>query len=174
MDWNNLINDGTALIASLGLNGVTLGMLTFKTFILDKLGNKNIKKLMGFTAVADKNIKENTTIFTELKNQLLADFKSQIVSFKTDIIKEVVEPLKSQVVSLSKDNEALSNIAVLALSTSNVPLSQKKDMFVILSKVQNISLQAKNILETSIKTQEAQIVVQQTSDNNLEEKINSL
>lgn len=180
MDWNNFLNDGTALVTSLGLNGITLGMVAFKTFVLDKLGNKNIKKLMSFTAVADKNFKDNSALFLEMKNKLISEFKEQVdtikLEFKQEIesIKaEVVKPFIAQVTTLSKDNEALSNIAVVALSTSNIPLSQKKDMFVVLNKVSNISLQAKTILETSIRNQESQLVIEQSSNNLLEQKISN-
>ena len=132
-------------------------------FDLDKLGNKNVKKLMSFTALADKNVKSSKTEYAIFKKELM----------KT-VVEEIVKPLQEEILSVKDDNAKLVDITVATLSMINVPLPQKKEVFNVLSTVKNVSETAIKVLDESIKNDESILAESQENDDVLNKEINGI
>jgi len=146
-----------------GIGYVTIGLLAFKIFVLDKLGNKNVKKLMSFTALADKNVKVSKT-----DNE---SFKKELIKV---VIEEIVKPMQLHINDLKNDNAKVVDIAVTTLAMVNVPLDTKKEFFKVITNVNNVSTSAVKVLELSIKNDESKLIVSQDSDDVLNKEINGI
>jgi|GEM_PF-4403624 len=162
MDWNSILDNTAVLWGALGFAGLNTGLNVIK-FLNGILSGKNVKKLLSFTAIADKSIKDTKIDLISLKKEVVESFK-----------KEIVAPLVAQVKKVKDDNEMLANIAVTALSLANVPLDQKKELFNALNKINSISQETQNLLNASIQTAEKQQEEEKQEDEELNETINNI
>jgi hypothetical protein len=148
------------------LLGIFAGGLTANTVIsginLFKgvFTGKKLEKVTKFVAVADDNIKNNQTSFAEVKKQLVKEIKDEIVA-----------PILANLKEITSDNAVLAEISIACLSMVNVPLDQKKQLFNVLSRVSNVSSQAKELLSANIKDQESKLLNSQANDNLLLDNI---
>ena len=162
MDLNSLMESATALWTFVGVaGGVTI--LNVLTFIKTAVSGKKFTKVSDFAVVADQSIK-----FA----------KDEIISAKQEIVEEtkrmIVEPLKEQVQALVSDNAQLSSVVVSLLSYIPLPLEIKKDAVAVIGTLGNITDEAKALLESSIKYQEEQVVVEKEQSTELKDDINKI
>ena len=119
MDWLiRELQEGYAVIAQFGVSLGTLGVVGWNTFVSSRLGSKRVDKLLDFTTVAHKSFSDVGTAV-----------KSQLTSFKEQLVKDIVKPLQTQIVVETKEKMFWQEMAISALATANVPLSQKQAMF---------------------------------------------
>jgi hypothetical protein len=155
------------------ITGIMAGGITATTvisvinLIKGTFSGIKVNKLMNFTAVADKNIKDNQMGFGELKKQLLSNFTEIVNQVKT----EIVVPLKQELLELKNDNVMLADLTVSLLSLVNVPLDQKRQFFNSLCKITTISAEATKLLSASIESQEKQQITAKATDTVIEQKI---
>jgi len=153
------------LAGGITLNSIISGINLFKGIF----GGLKVSKLMNFTAVADKNIKDSQGIILALKEQFQQNAKEVFEQFKV----EILEPLVKKVNLLETDNTMLAELSVTLLSLVNVPLDQKQQFFKVLSGIANVSEKAKTMFEASITSQESQQAVAVKTDNLISEKISN-
>jgi len=167
MDWNELVDKGLYLYSLLGVTGVTAILTAFKIFVVDKLGNKRISKLMDFTVVASKTIGDKEKSISDLEKIFKSDSSNFIENVKTII----VDPILKKMDTVINDNIVLANLSVSLISVLNVPIDEKKQLFNALSKISSISAETVKLLSASIASQEAQQVVAVKTDNLISENI---
>ena len=153
------------LAGGITLNSIISGINLFKGIF----GGLKVSKLMNFTAVADKNIKDSQGIILALKEQFQQNAKEVFEQFKV----EILEPMVKKVNLLETDNTMLAELSVTLLSLVNVPLDQKQQFFKVLSGIANVSEKAKTMFEASITSQESQQAVAVKTDNLISEKISN-
>jgi len=161
MDWNNILDNTAVLWGALGFAGLNTALNLVK-MLGGVLNGKGLKKLLSFTAIADKNVKSSELNFKSIKTEIVKAIKEEIVA-----------PLVAELQSEREDKTLLANIAVTALSVSNVPLAEKKALFNVLNKISLVSSEATKLLEANIKVAEEKNLIVEKEDNDLEESINN-
>jgi len=162
MDLNSLVESGQVLWAFVGTLGVSTA-INILTFMKTSLGGKKITKMSDFAVVADKSMKYAKSEFATAKEQIVTETKKQII-----------EPLQAQVKGLISDNAQLASLCVSLVSLIPMPLDVKKNAVNVISTINNVSVEAKTLLEASVVAQEQQELVQQEQDNELQENINNI
>ena len=141
MDWlTNALQQTWAQAVEWGISVGTLGVVGWNTFVSSRLGSKRVDKLLDFTTVAHKT-------FTDVGSAV----KVQLETFKNDLVNSVVKPLQSQVSVEQKEKVFWQDMAISALATANVPLSQKQVMYEFAKKQSKVSAEVLAILEQSIQ-----------------------
>jgi len=162
MDLNSLLESGTAiwtLIATSG-TGIFISVLTFSKVLMS---GKKFTKVSDFAVVADQSIK--------FAKSEIKDAKKEIVD---ETRKTIVEPLKEQVLALVSDNAQLASLTVSLLSYVPLPLEVKKDAVTMISKLSNVSSEAKRLLDSSIGYQEKQVALEQSQTSKLNSDIDKI
>jgi len=162
MDWNS-INEGViAVWAMVGTLGV-VGIINVATFIKTAVSGKKFNKLSDFTVVADQSVKFGKNELVKAKDILVAETK-----------KEIIEPLKQQVTALLSDNAQLASLTVSLLSYVPLPLEIKKPAVAVISKLGNITDEAKALITASLEYQEKQEAIEEAQGTTLQDDIDKI
>lgn len=163
MDWlNSLAENAEALWAIIiGSSGliVSNGIMFVRTLKM----NKSLSKVTDFTVIVNEGIEEFKKSFNEEKDNFIKKVKT-----------EVINPLVSDIKSLTSDNAKLADISVTLLSQLNVPLNVKKQYFDVLKGVSNVSTVAKDLLAQSIANDEAQLNESEQEEQDLTDTIDNI
>lgn len=158
IDTSALGESATAIwgmVIALGANGA----VSILNFFRAGFSGKKIKNLSDFTVIASKGFDFAKQEITTMSNQI-----------KAEVVETIVKPLTQELQGLKEENTLLANLAVMALSVAPVPLDQKKEIFLALSKVSSITTETTKLLEANIAAGET-ARLNYENDN---EKINDL
>jgi len=161
MEW--LINALSTYGAEV-LLATNLGVISLKTFIIDKVVNKkitsNIDSNMNFQALAKGEINKIAKVvvngFDDIKNQL---------------VKEVVNPLVSKVNVLEADNKFLKDALIGLIPYVSVPVAQKKGFYQVVKSIATISADVRDAMGEAIQVEEALLNVSVEIDKGIEAEI---
>lgn len=136
------------------LDGILLGGLSFALFgkiIADIISIKKIKKNIDlFGGSLGNNGKAMLKIVNDFVDKVEVIVNRQEINVNT--LLNVVEQER-------KDKEFWQEVSVIALSTANIPIAQKKEYYNAVLNVSNISDVAKDSLLASIEADEQKVAV---------------
>ncbi len=82
--------------------------------------------------------------------------------------------MKQQVQALLSDNAQLASLTVSLLSYIPLPLEVKKDAIVVISKLGNVTDEAKTLLNSSMEYQENQEATEEAQGTELQDDIDKI
>lgn len=160
MEWNEIWTNLQPYIY--GLGGVFTAQMALSGFntIRQVVFGKKLSKVVSFSALADVTMKN---VPVKMENIMLKFMKA--------VEDEIVKPLKEEITVVKNDNQALANLVVLSMAMTNVPLSQKKEIFNAITKIQSITNETAEYLKQQIADQEQSVTVSVVEDQELDNLI---
>lgn len=161
MDWNSIIqwfNEQWVAISSTSV----LGILSIKTFILDKLNlNKNVS---GYSALQTTVIAKENEHTAQLEI-IYDEFKK--LNARLDVQNEKIDKVLVQ-------NAQFTSLITQTLSMANVPLQAKESFLQNLKSIDVVNLQTLESLKQTLDVQKIAQDLQAKATQVITEKINNL
>ncbi len=161
MEWlTNLLSTYGAEV----LLSMNLGIISLKTFVIDKVVNKRI----------GNNINESMTFQRVAKAEINKVAKVVIDGFddiKKEILKDIVNPLVAKLNASEKDNQLLKDAIVGLIPYVNVPIAQKKGFYTVIKSVATISADVRDAMSEAIQVEETLSKVSVEIDKGIELEI---
>ena len=143
MEWlTNILSTYGAEV----LLATNLGVISLKTFVIDKIMNKKI----------GANINDNISFQSLARNEINKVAKVVIDGFddiKKELVKEVVNPLVAEIKGLRSDNDFLKNALVALIPYVNVPVAQKDGFYKVVKTISSVSGDLKYAMEQAIEVE---------------------
>ncbi len=140
MEWlTNLLSTYGAEV----LLTANLGVISLKTFVIDKIMNKKI----------GNNINDNISFQSLAKNEINKVAKVVIDGFddiKKELVKEVVNPLVAEIKGLRGDNKFLQDALIGLIPYVNVPIAQKEGFYKVVKTISSVSGDVKYAMEQAL------------------------
>lgn len=151
MEW--LINAWNEFYTQIMATGA-VGLIAFKTFILDYKSNKKYMNNFGSISSSTTSIKNDIKKIVETEiNKLLKG--EEIIFEKFNDFQNVFNSLIQKIDLMEKENTTLVNLLVHSYSLVNVPTDKKEQTFNALKSISSINDNVLESLKISISQDQA-------------------